>query len=105
MTHVNYKGAFTFIDDPEGADECQMENPDALIVRLVQTFVSIGSASIRRVLVRKIIVCRSQSKKIRIPCPIAGCTLGCELINAQCRLSMLWTAPPPARECHGCGYR
>jgi hypothetical protein len=20
-----------------------------------------------------------------------------------CRLLMLWTAPPPARECHGCG--
>ena len=21
----------------------------------------------------------------------------------QCPLLMLWTAPPPARECHGCG--
>jgi hypothetical protein len=30
------------------------------------------------------------------------------LINGQTLegpLSMLWTAPPPARECHGCGCR
>jgi hypothetical protein len=23
--------------------------------------------------------------------------------SVQCRLLMLWTAPPPARECHECG--
>src|ERR1019366_9016438 len=23
--------------------------------------------------------------------------------SARCRLLMLWTAPPPARECHECG--
>ena len=25
------------------------------------------------------------------------------LLRRICRLLMLWTAPPPARECHGCG--
>src|SRR5215469_1034325 len=25
------------------------------------------------------------------------------LLQCKCPLLMLWTAPPPARECHGCG--
>ena len=28
---------------------------------------------------------------------------GAEKIIVQCPLLMLWTAPPPARECHECG--
>jgi hypothetical protein len=26
---------FMFIDDPEGAEKCQMENPDALVIQLI----------------------------------------------------------------------
>jgi hypothetical protein len=31
MTHISR--SFTFIDDPEGAAKCQMENPDAVVVQ------------------------------------------------------------------------
>ena len=27
--------SFTFIDDPDGAEKCQMENPDAVIIQIV----------------------------------------------------------------------
>ena len=33
----------------------------------------------------------------------SGCWLGRACTIALCPLLMLWTAPPPAHECHGCG--
>jgi hypothetical protein len=45
--------------------------------------------------------CQSPSR----PTLVAEGQVTCELIVSvsPCPLLMLWTAPPPARECHGCG--
>jgi hypothetical protein len=29
------RGSFIFIDDPEGAKKCQMENPDAVVIQWI----------------------------------------------------------------------
>ena len=61
---------FTFIDDPEGAEKCRRENPDALMIHLL--IVDPPAASINRARAQIVIALRGHElDKLRAVSPDA----------------------------------